>query len=65
MCRGIVGFEVRLDRIEGQWKLSQNRPPQDRAGVVDGLRARGRGVDREMADLVEATDVDRSRGPKS
>jgi transcriptional regulator len=54
MCRGIVGFEVRLDRIEGKWKMSQNRPPEDRAGVVDGLRARGRGVDREMADLVEA-----------
>ena len=54
MCRAIVGFEVRLDRIEGKWKMSQNRPLEDRAGVVDGLRARGRGDDLEMADLVEA-----------
>jgi transcriptional regulator len=64
MCRAIVGFEVRLDRIEGKWKMSQNRPPEDRAGVIDGLRARGRGVDREMADLVEAADAGQSRRPK-
>jgi transcriptional regulator len=62
MCRGIVGFEVGLDRIEGKWKMSQNRPPEDRAGVVDGLRARGRGADREMADLVEAADAADRKG---
>jgi hypothetical protein len=33
--------------------------------VIDGLRARGRGVDLEMADLVETADVERSRRPKA
>jgi predicted FMN-binding regulatory protein PaiB len=42
--------------------MSQNRPPEDRAGVVDGLRARGRGADREMADLVEAADAADRKG---
>jgi len=64
MCRAIIGFEVRLDRIEGKWKMSQNRPPEDRAGVIDGLRARGRGVDMEMAGLVEAASAGQSRRPE-
>ena len=59
MCRSIVGIDIRLQRIEGKWKMSQNRSPEDRAGVVDGLRARGRPVDVEMADLIEAADPPR------
>lgn len=35
--RAIVGIEIPIDRIEGKWKLSQNRPEADRAGVVEGL----------------------------
>jgi transcriptional regulator len=33
----IVGLEIPIARIEGKWKLSQNRNPADRAGVVTGL----------------------------
>jgi transcriptional regulator len=36
--RGIVGLEVRLTRVEGKAKLSQNRSDADRRGVIDGLR---------------------------
>lgn len=35
--KGIVGFRLAISRIEGKWKLSQNRTPQDRQGVMDGL----------------------------
>jgi transcriptional regulator len=35
--KAIVGIEIPIDRIEGKWKLSQNRPEVDRAGVIDGL----------------------------
>ena len=35
--KAIVGIEIPIDRIEGKWKLSQNRPAADRAGVVAGL----------------------------
>jgi transcriptional regulator len=36
--RGIVGIEIPIAKIEGKWKVSQNRPAVDRAGVVAGLR---------------------------
>ena len=35
--KAIVGIEIPIARIEGKWKLSQNRPAADRAGVVAGL----------------------------
>jgi transcriptional regulator len=34
---GIVGLELDIARIEGKWKVSQNRPKQDRLGVIEGL----------------------------
>ncbi len=36
--KGIVGIEIPIARIEGKWKVSQNRPAVDRAGVVVGLQ---------------------------
>jgi transcriptional regulator len=50
--RGIVGFEIPITRIEGKWKVSQNRPEPDRAGVVAGLRAEEDEAG-SMAELVE------------
>ena len=41
MCKAIIGFEIALTRIEGKWKMSQNRPPLDRDGVIEGLRSEG------------------------
>eukprot|EP01037_Dinobryon_pediforme_P002402 gene2402-2437_t len=35
--RAIVGIEIRIDRIEGKWKLSQNRTAADQQGVHEGL----------------------------
>jgi transcriptional regulator len=52
--KGIVGIEIPITRIEGKWKMSQNRPEPDRAGVVEGLRAAGDATSLAMADLVEA-----------
>ncbi len=40
----IVGIEIPLTRLAGKWKVSQNRPAADRAGVAAGLlRAGGEG----------------------
>jgi transcriptional regulator len=52
MVKAIVGIEIPIDRIEGKWKLSQNRSEPDRRGVVDGLRVEG---NETMAGLVEGT----------
>ena len=35
--RAIVGFEITIERLEGQWKVSQNRSPEDRRGVKRSL----------------------------
>lgn len=37
MLASIVGIELRVERVEGKAKLSQNRSEADRAGVADGL----------------------------
>ena len=42
MLRGIVGFAIPITRLQGKRKMSQNRPAEDRAGVVAGLVADGR-----------------------
>lgn len=39
MLNGIVGFELTISRLQGKWKMSQNRPEVDRTGVTEGLRA--------------------------
>jgi transcriptional regulator len=42
MLKGIVGLALPIARLEGKWKMSQNRPAEDRAGVVAGLTAEER-----------------------
>ena len=37
MLGGIVGIELTVERIEGKYKLSQNRETADREGVIAGL----------------------------
>ena len=49
MLKGIVGVELTITRIDGQWKASQNKGEADRRGVEEGLRSEGQAV---MADLV-------------
>ena len=52
MLRGIVGFRFVIARLEGKWKMSQNREMPDREGVVKGLRSRQGGDDLDIADYV-------------
>ena len=52
LSQAIVGIELRIERLEGKWKVSQNQPALNQVGVAQGLR------DREayapLAALVEA-----------
>jgi transcriptional regulator len=50
----IVGIEIRISRLAGKWKLSQNRSERDRAGVVDGLLREGTESANTMASLVRS-----------
>ncbi len=37
MMRGIVGFEIEITRLEGKFKLSQNRTETERENVIAAL----------------------------
>jgi transcriptional regulator len=52
MARGIVGCRFAITRLEGKWKMSQNRGTEDREGVARGLSKRAEGDDLEMAEAV-------------
>jgi transcriptional regulator len=55
MVTAIVGIELPIARLVGKWKVSQNRPAADRAGVVAGLEAEGGDVARAMAAAVRGS----------
>lgn len=51
--KAIVGVEIAITRLEGKWKMSQNRSMADVDGVIDGLRQSGDPQDLEVADTME------------
>ncbi|MEM9460203.1 MAG: FMN-binding negative transcriptional regulator [Myxococcota bacterium] len=51
--RGIVVFELQIERMECTAKLSQNRDANNRAAIMERLRARGRTADAATAALME------------
>jgi transcriptional regulator len=51
--KGIVGLEMDIERLEGKWKVSQNRSAEDRTGVVRGLSELDTTESRAMKVLVE------------
>ena len=52
MLGGIRAFRLRATKIEGQWKMSQNRSVADRHGVIAGLRNQGQTA---VADIIAET----------
>ncbi len=56
MIGSIVGFEIRITRLVGKWKVSQNQTPANRAGAVAGLIERGGADDAQMAALIEEAE---------
>ena len=37
LLKAIVGVEMKIQRWEGKWKMRQNRPAEDRAGIIEAL----------------------------
>jgi transcriptional regulator len=52
MLNGIVGLEIPIARLEGKWKMSQNRVAEDRRGAAEGLLATGRADARAVAEVM-------------
>lgn len=52
--KGIVAFEMPIERIETKLKMSQNRSAADVGGVIDALSNSRREPDRETAKMMQA-----------
>ena len=60
MIKGIVGFEIQITRLEGKFKMNQNRTAGDRRGVVAALYGDGSEMSRAVAKLM--VDLEREEG---
>lgn len=49
----IVGLEIQITRIEGKWKMSQNRDQADRMGVIAGLMQSADEDERTIAAIMQ------------
>ncbi len=56
MLAAIVGIEISVRRLDGKWKMSQNRPAPDRAGVISGLRETHDPALAQVAEIVAEAD---------
>lgn len=50
--KNIVGIRVEIERIDGKFKMSQERPVGDREGVIAGFKGLQTEVGDQMAELV-------------
>jgi len=50
--KGIVGFSMRVTRVDAAFKLSQNRHEADRASIAAELAARGEDASRNVAEAM-------------
>ncbi|MDA0813643.1 MAG: FMN-binding negative transcriptional regulator [Verrucomicrobia bacterium] len=56
LMQAIVGFEIEITRIEGKFKLSQNRPA-DSPGVIAALESSADQTEREVAEWMRRTSA--------
>jgi len=54
LSKAIVGLELVVSRVEGKWKVSQNRNEQDATGVINGLDSLGTPSSEAMKELVSS-----------
>ena len=54
MLKGIVGLELPIARLEGKWKMSQNRPAPDQQGAMVGLEATGRPPEQAVSEVMRS-----------
>jgi len=55
LAKKIVGFEIEITQIQGKFKLSQNRPPEDQRRVISRLSESNNPLDVELSTLMTET----------
>lgn len=64
MMNGIVGFEVRVTRVEAAAKMSQNRGAADYQNIIDKLKSRGDAASAGVAAEMERRKDRRPASPE-
>ncbi|MBV8976265.1 MAG: FMN-binding negative transcriptional regulator [Alphaproteobacteria bacterium] len=55
LLNGITGFAMSFERLEGKFKLSQDKSPEDVAGAIEALESRGDAAGRAVAEAMRRT----------
>lgn len=53
LLNALMAFRIEIVRIEGKWKLNQNKSAAARAGVVRALRSSAREHEQDIARMME------------
>lgn len=56
MLKGIVAFEIDVEELQGQKKLSQNKTVAERRRIVEQLQQSEYGVERDLAAYIKKVD---------
>lgn len=54
LVKGIAGFEIPVEKLEAKWKMSQNKPEQDRANVMAHLLGSEDGTVRQVGEMMRS-----------
>lgn len=50
---GIIGFKVKVDKLEAAYKLSQNRSQNDKENIMKELKQTGKSLNSQLADAIK------------
>ena len=53
MVKGIVAFEIEVDRLEGKYKLSQNKTENEQKNIVHSLEKSEHSSEKEIAEAMK------------
>jgi transcriptional regulator len=53
LVASIVGIEITIEKLEGKFKLNQNRPAADRASVIEALNSSAHADDKAVAEMMQ------------
>lgn len=53
LSKAIIGISIKVDRLEGKYKMSQEMGEKDRMGVIDGFEAMESETGKAMAKMVK------------
>lgn len=53
MMKGVVGLSIKITRLQGKYKMSQNRSLQEQQQVIEQLQTAGDPLIREVASIMQ------------